>query len=140
VAPFVRADQHQNALLFLGHVRLEVDAVRPDVDDAPGAEIAALPALILVPPCRLEPRDRGCGQTGGVGAKQRGQGFLKVPRRNALEIKPGQQFLDRFRLAQIRRQDGGGEPDRLGAGRPVAHSRNLHGTGPIPVITSRSGR
>jgi hypothetical protein len=53
VAPFVRADQHQNALFFLGHPWLEVDAVGPDVDDAPGTQIAALPALILVPPDAL---------------------------------------------------------------------------------------
>jgi hypothetical protein len=43
-APFVGPDHDQNALRFLGHARLEVDTIGPDVDNAPGPEIAALPA------------------------------------------------------------------------------------------------
>ena len=58
-APFIRADQHQNALFFLSHSRAEVDTVRPDVDEPARAEIAALPAVILVPPIGFKPRNCG---------------------------------------------------------------------------------
>ena len=125
-APFVGPDQHQNALFFLGHARLEMDPVCPDIDDAPGIEVAALPVLILVTPRRLEPRDRGRGQTRRVGAKQRGKGFVKIPGRNALEIQPGQKLLHRFRLAQPGRRDGGGEPGLLRSRGAVAHPGSLH--------------
>lgn len=52
--PLVRANEDQNALLFV-HSRLEIHAIRPDIDNAPGAKIAFLPALVVIPPVCLEP-------------------------------------------------------------------------------------
>ncbi len=56
--PFVRANEDQNTLFFL-HPGLKIHAICPDMDDAPGAEIAFLPAFIIRPPIRFEPRDGG---------------------------------------------------------------------------------
>ena len=100
----IRTDQHQNALFFF-HSWLEIDTIGPDIDDAPGAEIAFLPALIIFPPVCFEPRNRRGRQARRIGPKSCGEGFLEVARGNTLEVKPGQQFLDGFGLAQIRRQD-----------------------------------
>lgn len=53
--PFISADQHQHALLFLGHAWLEINPVGSDVDDPPGAEIPPLPALVVIPPLGCQP-------------------------------------------------------------------------------------
>ena len=53
-APLIRADRHRNALFFL-HSWLEIDAVRPDINDPPGAEVAFLPAFVILPPVCFEP-------------------------------------------------------------------------------------
>ena len=56
--PFGRGpDQNQHALGGGLHARLEVDAVGPDVDVAPGGEIAAPPALEVLLPAGRQPRD-----------------------------------------------------------------------------------
>ena len=74
------------------------------------------------------------------GPEQRRQGLVKVAGGNAFEVKPGQQLLDGFGLAQIGRQDA--EVKRiLSSPSPRSRTRGtLTGTAPIPVITSRSGR
>ena len=41
------------------HPGLEVDPVRPDIDDAPGAQVVLLPAFIILQPICLEPGNRG---------------------------------------------------------------------------------
>src|SRR5712664_541807 len=61
-----RADQHQDALLFVFEARLEMDAVGPDVDVALCRQIALLPGGVLVEPTVLQPADGGCRQPGGV--------------------------------------------------------------------------
>ena len=68
-AVFVRSDDHQNALFFLSHPRLEVNAIRPDVEEAPAAEIALLPSFVVCPPIGLQPRDGLGGQALGVRAQ-----------------------------------------------------------------------
>ncbi len=57
-APVVRTGQHQDALFFF-HSGLEIEAIRPDINDAPGAEIALLPALIILSPVGIETRNGG---------------------------------------------------------------------------------
>lgn len=89
-APFICADQDQNALLFLGHAWPEIYAIGPDIDDPPGPEIAALPAVIFVPSRSLEPRDGGRRQPRRVRPQERGQRFLEIAAGNALEVEPGQ--------------------------------------------------
>lgn len=56
-AIFIRPENHQNTLFFISHSRLEVDAIRPDVEKPPVAEIALLPSLVALPPIGLQPRD-----------------------------------------------------------------------------------
>src|SRR4029078_6902192 len=43
-----RADQHQDALLFVFEARLEMDAIGPDVDVTLRRQIAILPRGVLV--------------------------------------------------------------------------------------------
>lgn len=56
LAPFIRPYEHQNAL-FIVHSWLDIHTIRPDIDDVPGAEVAFLPAFIILPPICLEQRD-----------------------------------------------------------------------------------
>lgn len=53
-AVFGRPDDHQNALFFLSHPRLEGDAIGPDVEKPPRAKVALLPSLVVVPPVGLQ--------------------------------------------------------------------------------------
>src|ERR1019366_9389490 len=72
------ADEHQHAFSLRLHTRLQIDAVRPDINIAPGRQIALLPELVFVLPLALQPRDHGGRKIGRVLAEQGGQDFLKV--------------------------------------------------------------
>src|SRR4029078_3616127 len=61
-----RADQHQDALLFVFEARLEMDAIGPDVDVTLRRQIALLPGGVLVEPTVLQAADGGCRQTRSV--------------------------------------------------------------------------
>ena len=125
-AVFIRPDDHQNALFFLSHPRLEVNAIRPDVEKPPRAKVALLPGFIVRPPVGLQPRDGLGRQAPGVRTQQGLQGFREVARGHALEVKPRQNFLDRPGLAQMARQDAGREGDPVRPGRAIPHARHLH--------------
>jgi len=56
-APLICSDEYQNTLFFLSHSWSEVDTIRPDIDEPPRAEIAPLPAVVLIPSVGLEARD-----------------------------------------------------------------------------------
>src|SRR6266852_3744178 len=107
-----RTDQHQDALLFVFEACLEMDAIGPDVDVALRRQIALLPRGMFVEPTVLQAADGECRQPSSILAKQRRQRLGEVAGRDPLQVKDRQQRLDRLRTA----------------------------TGPIPVITSRSGR
>jgi hypothetical protein len=53
-----RADQHQDALLFVFEARPEMDAIGPDVDIALRRQIAPLLRGVLVEPAVLQAPDR----------------------------------------------------------------------------------
>src|ERR1700682_3035676 len=55
-----RADQHQDALLFVFQACLEMDAIGPDVDVALRRQIAPLPRGVFVKPTVLQATDGGC--------------------------------------------------------------------------------
>jgi len=119
LAVFQRSHDHQHAGPLLGEPHVEVDAVGPEVDVAPLAQVAAVPLLELVLPRRLEPADRGRREPGRALAEDRLQGVGEVVGRDALEVEPGDQRLHAGRTAQIRRKDLAGEPLALAA---VAHA------------------
>ncbi len=111
-----RADQHQDALLFVFEARFEMDAVSPDVDVALRRQIALLPGGVLVKPAVLQAADGGCRQSGSILAEQRRQRLGEVAGRDPLQIKDRQQRLDRLRAAHVGRQDRRREPDAVGVG------------------------
>ena len=104
-APIVGADDDQNALAIFVQARLEIDAVSPEIDVALGGQVPPLPALQLLLPDLLETHDGVGRKARRVRTHERCQGVGKITRGDAFEIKPGQQFLDRFAAPQIGRQD-----------------------------------
>jgi hypothetical protein len=67
--------------------------------------------------------------------EQRGQRLGELAGGDALQVEPGQQFLDVARPAEIGRQDRRGEPDRLGIRRTaVADLRAAHLDRPDPGL------
>src|SRR4029077_14719531 len=121
-----RADQHEDALLFVFEAGLEMDAIGPDVDVTLRRQIALLPRSVLVEPAVLQAADGGCRQPGGILAEQRSQRLREVAGRDTLQVKDRQQRLDRLRPAHVWRQDRRREPDavRIGGIRlAIAHTR-----------------
>src|SRR5208337_3575298 len=88
-----RANHDKNTLLLILEPRLQVDAVRPDVNIAPGREIALLPAFVFFGPPLLQPRDGRCRQAGRILAEQRRQRLPEVTGRDALQVKDRDQHL-----------------------------------------------
>ena len=60
------ADDDQHAGGAVLHARLEINTVRPNVDVAPGREIAALSAIIFAGPFLLEPPEHRRRKVGRV--------------------------------------------------------------------------
>ena len=107
--------------------RREVDTVGPEVDVAPGREVALLPALVLPLPSLRQPPHRGGREARCVGAEQRRQGLLELPGRNALEVEPRQELLEVPGPPQVGWQDRRGEADRSRAAvAAVADPRAAH--------------
>ena len=88
------SDDHQHALGLRLHPGLKVDTVRPDVDVAPGGEIAALPALVVRLPFPGQARQDTGRKVRGVLPEQSRQGLLEVARRNATQIQDRQQRIE----------------------------------------------
>src|SRR6266404_3354623 len=85
-----RADQHQDALLFVFEACLEMDAIGPDVDIALRRQIAPLPRGVFVKPTVLQPADGGCRQPGSIVAEQRRQSLGEVAGGDTLQVKDRQ--------------------------------------------------
>ena len=98
-------DQHARGLRL--HPGLQIHAVRPDVDVAPGREVAALPAVVLLLPLAGQPRDDVRRQSlprpraGGrrLRDEQRGKSLLEVPGGDAALVEHGQQRIAALRPA-----------------------------------------
>jgi hypothetical protein len=124
LAARVGADQHQDALALVLEARREIDPVGPDVDVAPGGEIAPLPAPMILLPRAHQATDRGRRQARRVRAQQRRERVPELPGGDALQVQPGQQLLDVPGAPQIGRQDGRGEADARGiTGATIVHTR-----------------
>lgn len=124
---FVCAHDHQSALFFLSHPRLEGDAVGPDAEKPPGAEVALFPNLVFGPPVRLQPRDRRGRQALGVQPRQRRQCLAEITRGQAFQVKPREHLLDRPCLAQIPRQDAGRERNPVSTRLAITDTRHRQG-------------
>jgi hypothetical protein len=126
------ADDNQDALRLVLQTRLQVDAVRPDVDIPLGRQVALAPSLVFVDPDVLQSCNGRGRQAGGVLAEQGGQRVAKVAGRDALQIKDRDQCIEALRTPSIGRQDRRREADARGAvdaGLPVAHARLTHRDG-----------
>jgi hypothetical protein len=77
------ADDDENAFRFRLHPRLQIDAVRPDVDIAASREIPALPATMLLLPGLDQTSDHARRQVRGLWAEKGRQRLLKVAHRDA---------------------------------------------------------
>ena len=126
VAPLIRPDNHQHTLAILVHAGAEVDAVGPEIHIAPCRQIPFGPAFIILPPVGLQPGDGAGGQAWRIRSQERSQGFREISRGNALEVKPGQQFLDRLCAPQIGRKDRRGELQPTTLWRPIPHPGHFH--------------
>jgi hypothetical protein len=107
------ADDHRHALGLRLHPRLQVDAVGPDVDVAPGRQVASLPALVLAPPVALEPGDHRGRQVGRLLAEKGGERLLEVAGRDPAQVEHRPQRIEAPGPPRPARQDPRGEADAL---------------------------
>ena len=109
------AHQDQQALPLIGLVfqaHIHVDAVGPDINVLFLGEVAANPFVVFLDHCSLS-RTTTLGERGAFLADQRLQRFRKVARRDALEVQPGNQFVEGLTAPQVGRQDRRREPDAI---------------------------
>ena len=116
------ADHHQHAVGHRFHAGLEVDAIGPDIDVAPGRQVTLLPARVIIRPALLQPGDDRGRQVGRVLAQQDTQRLLEITGRDAAQVQDRQQGIQTCRPSRPARQQRRAEPDPLGcrAGSPVA--------------------
>jgi hypothetical protein len=88
VAVVIGADDDQQALAIMVEPWREIDAVGPDVDEAPPREIATLPALVFTLPSRHQPAHGRGREPRRVGAEERRQGLLELAGGDALQVEP----------------------------------------------------
>ena len=108
---------------------LQMNAVRPDIDVAPGRQIAFLPVIVLVDPGLLQPGDRRRRQARRILAEKRSKRLLEIAGRDALQVKDRDQHLQAARAPRVGRQDRGRKADApgiLGVRATVAHARLAH--------------
>ncbi len=99
---------------------LEVDAVGPEIDVVPGAQVAGLPFLMVALPFGLEPRERLMGQGGRILAQERAQGFGEIAAGDAAQVEDRQDRVEGPGSAREPGQQRGRETDAF-----------LSGAGPV---------
>src|SRR5437870_7844591 len=122
------AHQHQDALTIFLQADVEVHAIGPEVDILLARERTSRPLAMFLLPGFAQACDGAGREPAGFsrGANQCLQRLGEVIAGNALEIEPGNQFLDRLALAQVRRQNLGAEPLAPGFRPPtITHPRLL---------------
>ena len=138
-----RADNDQNALLFVFEPGLQVDAVSPDIDVVACRQIAPAPTGVLVGPDLLQPRDCRGRKTRCIRAEQGAERFGEVAGRDALEVEDRQQDLQAPGAPCIGRQDCRRKSNAaciVTVRCPIANTWWRTPTAPMPVMISRSGR
>src|SRR5712691_12241072 len=98
--------------------------------------------LVLVEPDLLQPPDGRGRQARRILTEQCSKRLLEVAGRDALQVKDRDQHLQAPGAPRIRRQDRGCEANAPGiiGSATVAQRGWRTPTGPMPVITSRSGK
>ena len=134
-----RAHQHQHAFGLWLHPRLQIDAVRPDVDVMARRQIALLPSSIFVLPFALEARDHRWGKVGRFLAEQGGEGLLEIAGGNPAQIQNGQKGIEALGAPRPFGQDVRREANALArSGGAIAAFGFCTSTGPIPVRIART--
>src|SRR5690606_38083266 len=124
-----RAHQTKQALTIAGGIfkaNVEVNAIGPDVNVMLVGQIAFGPLLVFDLPLFGESRDAAGRQSRAVVAEQRRQCVAEVAGADTRQIETGQQFLDAFALAQIRRHKTRDEAFTLAFGPAVMHTRHAN--------------
>ena len=128
------ADQHQHAFGLRLHARLQVDAVRPNVNILPSGQISPLPTRVVSFPLAPQTRDHRRRQVRGLLAQQRPKRLLEVAHRNPAQVEDRQQGIEAPCPPGPARQDGRREADALAsiAGTPISQlwALNLDWTNP----------
>src|SRR5699024_11335622 len=94
--------RHTSSMRVWGS-HMYLHALSPPVLVSMGAQVTAAPIGVLITPLLFEPGQCRRRQSRRVFAQQGGQRLLEIAGRDALEIQPGQQLLDRAGAPQIRR-------------------------------------
>src|SRR6204780_1097081 len=127
LAPRRRPPQPQHAFGLRLHARLQIDAVRPDVDVMARRQIALLPSPIFVLPFALEARDHRRGKVGRVLAEQGGEGLLEIAGGNPAQIENRQKGVEALGATRPFGQDVRREAKALPrSGGAIAGLRLLH--------------
>jgi len=104
----VGADEDQDALPLVLEPGREVNAVSPEIDVAPGQEIASLPAFVFVLPCSRQAAHGRRRQAWSIGTEQRRQSFLELAGRDALQVEPSMVRRPSIRSPEETPPGGGG--------------------------------
>src|SRR5690606_5951595 len=121
------ADDDQQALGVVFQPGLHMNAVGPEVDMAPGRQVALQPARMLVRPGVLQPRDGGRRQSARLLAEQGRERLAEVAGRDALEVEDRDRHLQAPGPARIAGQERRAEADALPVRTAaVAHARRAH--------------
>ena len=115
------ADDHQHALGLGLQARLQVDAIGPEIDIAPGRQVALLPALVLGLPVAPQPGDHRRREVRGVLAEESGERFLEVAGRDPAQVQDRQQRVDAPAAPCPARQNPRREADPIAGRGAVAH-------------------
>ena len=120
------ADDHQHALGLGLQARLQVDAIGPEIDIAPGRQVALLPALVLGLPVAPQPGDHRRREVRGVLAEESGERFLEVAGRDPAQVQDRQQRVDAPAAPCPARQNPRREADPIAGRGAVAHLHPPH--------------
>jgi site-specific DNA recombinase len=82
-----RPDEHQHAFSLRLHPRLQIDAVRPEIDVPPGRQVAPLPAPVVRLPFAPQPGDHRWRQVRRCLAQQRPERLLEVAHRDPAQVE-----------------------------------------------------
>ena len=135
-----RVHQHQHAFGLRLHARLQIDAVRPDVDVMARRQVALPPSSIFVLSFALEARDHSRGKVGRVLAEQGGEGLLEIAGGNPAQIENSQQGVEALGAPRPFGQDVRREANALArSSGTIAGLRLCTSIGPIPVWIARTG-
>lgn len=99
-----RSHEDQAALTLVFRIfqpNIDVNAIGPEIDILLAAEITMVPHVVLLAPDLLEPYHDVGTEALCVCSQQGLQSLLKIAGRNAFQIQPGNQLIDRHTASQV---------------------------------------